>query len=80
MSDRLDQLKAKLAARKGRGGFRGNVAEIEAEIARLEAEPEPEPSLPPIAIPGRYRSAITGKFVSPEYAAANPATTYRSDG
>lgn len=76
MVDRLEALKAKLASRKGRGGFRANTADIEAEIARLEAEPAPPP---PKVVPGHYRSAITGEYVTAEYAAANPDTTYRSE-
>lgn len=33
---RIEQLKHKLAARKGKPGFEDNVKAIEAEIARLE--------------------------------------------
>jgi hypothetical protein len=33
---RLDELKAKLAARKGKPGFAENVAALEQEIARLQ--------------------------------------------
>lgn len=35
---RLDELKAKLAAREGKPGFGPNVEAIKAEIARLEQE------------------------------------------
>jgi len=35
----LESLKAKLAARKGRPGYEGNVREIEKRIAELEAIP-----------------------------------------
>lgn len=38
MSDRLADLRAKLAARERQPGFAENVAAIKAEIARLEAE------------------------------------------
>lgn len=36
MSDELEILKCKLAARKGRPGWEENVREIEARIAELE--------------------------------------------
>ena len=35
---RLDDLRAKLKARKGKSGFEDNCKAIEAEIARLEAK------------------------------------------
>lgn len=35
---RLEELKAKLAASKGKSGYAERVAAIEAEIAKLEAE------------------------------------------
>lgn len=39
MSDeRIAELQEKLAARKGKGGFKKNIAFIEAEIERLKAE------------------------------------------
>lgn len=37
---RLDDLKRKLAARRGRSGFEENVRAIEAEIERLEQSSE----------------------------------------
>ena len=36
MDNRLDQLKRKLASRKGKSAYRDNVPLLEAEIARLE--------------------------------------------
>jgi hypothetical protein len=63
--DGLDDLRAKLAARKGRPGFAANVAELERLIEEAE---------------GRgyvYRDAGTGHYVTPEYAEANPTTTYK---
>lgn len=40
-STRLADLKAKLAARKGKSEYKQNVEEIRAEIARLEALASP---------------------------------------
>lgn len=62
----LDDLRAKLRARRGRTGFAQNVAEIEARVAVLEE----------IEAGKRYRSKATGKFVSAAYAAAHPDETY----
>lgn len=59
----IDELKVKLAARKGKGGYAQNVREIEARIAYLES------------LTFTYRDKETGKFVSAEYALANPDTT-----
>jgi hypothetical protein len=36
----LESLKAKLAARKGKEGYKENVREIEARIAELEKAPD----------------------------------------
>lgn len=36
MADRLAELRAKLAARQGKPGFKANVAAIREEIERLE--------------------------------------------
>jgi hypothetical protein len=38
-SPELDALKAKLAARKGKEGYKENIREIEARIAELEKVP-----------------------------------------
>ena len=56
-------LREKLARRRNRPGFAVNVAEIEAEIAMLEANK-------PL-----YRDRQTGRFVTEAYALANPKTT-----
>lgn len=37
MTDRIEELKAKLKARRNRQGYAQNVRDIEAEIERLEA-------------------------------------------
>lgn len=84
--DRLLKLRAKLKAREGIPGYEKNCKAIEAEIKRLEkssltTQPEQsqEPSAPAVASKRkpvkRHRSAITGEFVTPAEAAANPGTT-----
>lgn len=40
---RLDDLRAKLAAREGKGEYKENVKAIRAEIARLESLASPNP-------------------------------------
>jgi hypothetical protein len=80
---RIDDLKRKLAARQGIPGYEKNVAEIQTEIARLEALPkallpEGEEVQSVASKPKktkRARSAKSGEFVSKDFAAANPDTT-----
>jgi hypothetical protein len=55
----IDELRAKLKARKGRPGFQANVAALEQAIAVHENA-------------GPFRDKDTGRFVSREYALANP--------
>lgn len=69
----------KLRKRRGQPGYGENTAAIEQTLAG-EAVQELAQGLASetaAVVPGVYRSAITGKFVSPEYAAANPATTVK---
>ena len=60
----LEDLKAKLVARKGRPGYRDSVAELERRIDLIE-----NGTL-------RYRSAKTGRYVTDDFARENPDTTY----
>ena len=64
IEERLASLKAMLAAREGKPGFKDNVAAIRAQIAELE-----NPA-------NRYRAA-DGTFVDIEHLIANPETTKR---
>jgi hypothetical protein len=63
-ASRLDALRAKLAAREGKPGFKDNVEAIKKQIAELEAE-------------ATYRDIASGQFVAVEYAIQNPETTER---
>lgn len=66
MADELADLRAKLRARKGKAGFAANVAEIEAMIADAEASGFV------------WRRTQSYQFVTAEYAAANPETTFKT--
>lgn len=54
----VEDLRAKLKKRRGKPGFKANVAELEQSIAFLESGP--------------YRDKETGQFVSIDFALANP--------
>jgi hypothetical protein len=64
MEDPLDAIRAKIAARQGRPGYRTNVAEMEREARAVEHRDY------------IYRDRRTGRFVSP--ADASKATTLRT--
>jgi hypothetical protein len=73
---RLAKLRERLRSREGRPGLEANCAAIRAEIARLEnldlttvGEVE---EVEPVK---RYRSAVTGRFITKEEADANPSTS-----
>jgi len=63
---RLEALRAKLAARKDKPGFKANVEAIEKQIYDLENA-------------DAFRHKETGEFVSLEHAIQNPETTERAE-
>jgi hypothetical protein len=73
---RLAKLRERLRSREGKPGLEANCAAIRAEIARLEnldlttigEVEEAEPVK-------RYRSVVTGRFITKEEADANPSTS-----
>jgi hypothetical protein len=79
---RLGKLRERLKSREGKPGLEANCAAIRAEIARLEnldlttvgevEEAEPVKQSRKVK---RYRSAVTGRFITKEEADANPSTT-----
>lgn len=80
MSQRLEILRKKLAARQGRPGYEKNCEALQAEIARLEHVPiqqlDDQCEQPKRTTKRkRYRSAESGQFVKREVAEENPATT-----
>jgi hypothetical protein len=79
---RLDKLRERLRSREGKPGLEANCAAIRAEIARIEnldlttikKVEEAEPVKQPWKVK-RYRSAVTGRFITKEEADASPSTT-----
>lgn len=64
----------------------GNILSSREPTAEEVAQAEAADGLPPLTAaprhavePGTYRSASTGRYVTAEYAAANPATTVSVD-